>query len=117
VAFVRTIPGGIELELWVVPRASHPGLGPLHGARLRVAVSAPPVDDAANEAVRTLIAEALFLPRGEVRIVRGVTGRNKTLRINGDAAALLLRAQSLAAASVVAAAEKVPKTHRGSDEG
>ncbi len=96
--FVRTVSGGIDLEVWVVPRAAHPGLGPLHGERLRAAVSAPPVDGAANEAVRTLIAEALGVARSAVAIVRGESGRNKTLRISGDPSALLLHAQSLGAA-------------------
>ncbi len=98
-SFVRSIATGIELQVWVVPRASRPGLGPLRGERLRVAVSAPPVDDAANEAVRALIAEAVGVARGEVAIVHGATGRNKTLRVTGDPAVLLLRAQSLAPAA------------------
>jgi uncharacterized protein (TIGR00251 family) len=95
--FVRAIQGGIELEVWVTPRASRPALGPLHGERLRVAVSAPPVDGAANDAVRALIADALGVARGEVTVVRGTSGRNKTLRIVGEPAALLarLRAQGI----------------------
>lgn len=101
--FVRSVAaagGGIELDIWVVPRASRPGLGPVEAGRdrLRAAVSAPPVDGAANEAVRELVAEALHVPRGQVSIVRGATGRQKTLRVVGDSRLLLERVEALAVA-------------------
>ena len=58
------------------------------GDRLRVAVTAPPVDGAANAAVVRALAEALGVPRRAVTIVRGETGRRKTVRIEGpDASA------------------------------
>ena len=92
---VRATATGIELDVWVTPRASQPGLGPLRGDRLRAAVSAPPVDGEANEAVRALVAKQLGVLRGQVTLVRGATGRNKTLAVSGDPAALQQRAQAL----------------------
>lgn len=92
---VRATATGIELDVWVTPRAAKPGLGPLRGDRLRAAVSAPPVDGEANEAVRALVAKQLGVLRSQVALVRGATGRNKTLAITGDPAALRLLAQSL----------------------
>ena len=92
---VRATPTGIELDVWVSPRASKPGLGPLRGERLRAAVSAPPVDGEANEAVRALLAAELGVARGQVALVRGATGRNKTFVVSGDAPTLLGRAQAL----------------------
>lgn len=94
-SFFRAFDGGLDLLIWVAPRASRPGLGPLHGERLRAAVSAPPVDGAANEALRELFAEALSVPRGAVSIVQGATGRNKTVRVSGETSALLARLKSL----------------------
>jgi uncharacterized protein (TIGR00251 family) len=76
----------------VQPRASRPGLGPVVGDRLRVSVSAPPVDGKANAAVISAVAEALGLPRAAVEIVRGQTGRRKTVRIQGATRAALERA-------------------------
>lgn len=96
--FVRIAKGGIELSVWVVPRASRPGVGPLHGERLRIAVSAPPVEGAANEAVRELVAAALGVPRGDVTVLSGAAGRNKVLRVSGDSAALSARAEALGGA-------------------
>ena len=96
-AAVRATPTGIELDVWVTPRASQPGLGPLRGERLRAAVSAPPVDGEANEAVRALVAKQLGVPRGQVAVLRGATGRNKTLAVSGDSAALVARLGALGA--------------------
>jgi uncharacterized protein YggU (UPF0235/DUF167 family) len=98
---VRATPTGIELDVWVSPRASKPGLGPLRGERLRAAVSAAPVDGEANEAVRELLARQLGVARGQVALLRGATGRNKTLGVSGDAATLLLRAQALCGEAAV----------------
>lgn len=85
---------GIELDVWVSPRASRAALGPRHGERLKAAVTAPPVEGAANEAVCELVATALGMPRRTVEIVRGATGRNKTLRVTGTPATLFARASA-----------------------
>jgi hypothetical protein len=55
-------------------------------------VTAPPVDGKANEAVVRAFAEALDLPKGAVEIVRGETGRRKTVRLRGVTLARLLAA-------------------------
>lgn len=67
----------------VQPRASRPGVGPVAGDRLRVSVTAPPVDGKANAAVIEAVAEAFGVRRAAVSIVRGETGRRKTLHIAG----------------------------------
>lgn len=81
--------GGITFDVQVVPRAARDRLGPVHGQRLKVHLTAPPVDGAANEALIALVARALGRRRHEVQILRGATGRHKTLRVAGiDRAAL-----------------------------
>lgn len=91
----RLRPDGIQLDLRVTPRASRAAVGGLHGERLIVRVNAPPVDGAANDAVRTALAEALGVGRAAVTLVRGETARDKTVAITGDPAALLERARGL----------------------
>lgn len=86
---VRQRTDGVELDLQVVPRASRESLGPVHGDRLKLHVSAPPVDGAANEAVRALLARLLGVPRGQVTISAGLTGRKKTVTVAGDPTALV----------------------------
>ena len=86
---VREDSDAITFDVQVVPRASRDRLGPVHGERLKVQLTAPPVDGAANEALVALVARALGRARGDVTIVRGETGRKKTLRVRGTTAAAL----------------------------
>ncbi len=82
--------GAITFNVQVVPRASRERLGPLLGDRLKVQLCAPPVDGAANEALRALLAKVLGVARRDVEIVRGETGRKKTVRVVGASRARLL---------------------------
>ena len=85
------VAAALVFDIQVVPRASRTAVGPSVGERLRVAVSAPPVDGAANAAVIEALAEAFGVPRRAVEIVRGQTGRRKTVRLAGASAELLAR--------------------------
>jgi len=87
---VREADGAITFDVQVVPRASRNSLGPVHGDRLKVQLTAPPVDGEANDALVARVAKALGRPRGDVAIVRGATGRKKTLRVAGVSRAALL---------------------------
>lgn len=86
--------GAVTVDVVVQPRATREGVGPVVGDRLRIAVNAPPVDGKANEAVVRVLAGALGVPKSAIEIVRGETGRRKTLRIRGVTRDALLRAQS-----------------------
>ena len=50
---------------------------------MKIQVTAPPVDAAANEALLRLLAEALACPRGAVQLVRGNTSRHKQVAVRG----------------------------------
>jgi uncharacterized protein (TIGR00251 family) len=75
--------GALTFDVLVVPRASRERIGPVHGDRLKIQLTAPPVDGAANEALIALLARALAVPKGQIEIVRGSTGRRKTVRVRG----------------------------------
>jgi uncharacterized protein len=81
-AYVRLQPDGeIWLSVKVQPRASRNEIdGPL-GNELKIKVTAPPVDSAANEALLRFLAETLGCPKGSVRLVRGGTSRHKIIAI------------------------------------
>jgi uncharacterized protein (TIGR00251 family) len=81
--------GALTIDVLVVPRASRTTVGPLQGDRLRVAVTAPPVDGEANAAVIAALADAFGVRRTAVRILRGERGRRKTVQITGANAATL----------------------------
>ena len=84
--------GAVTLDIAVKPRSSREGIGPVQGDRLCVAVNAPPVDGKANEAVVRVLAETFKVARSAVTIVRGETGRKKTVRMAGVTAAAIHRA-------------------------
>jgi uncharacterized protein (TIGR00251 family) len=89
---VRATDDGIAFDVLVSPRASRARLGPVHGERIKVAVTSPPVDGEANAAVIELVARALGVTRGAVEITAGVASRRKTVRVRGVDAAALWRA-------------------------
>jgi len=84
--------GAVTLDIVVKPRSSREGIGPVQGDRLVVAVNAPPVEGKANQAVIRVLAEVFGVPRSSVAIMRGETGRRKTVRIAGAGAAAVVRA-------------------------
>lgn len=80
-AYLKPQGDGILLSIKVQPRASKNEIGEALGAELKVKVTAPPVDSAANEAVLRLLADVLDCPRGGVQLVRGNTSRHKQILI------------------------------------
>ena len=70
------------LVVRVQPRASKNALRLGGNGQLRVAVTAPPVDDAANTAVRAYMADSLGIGKGRVQICAGLRSREKTLKIS-----------------------------------
>jgi len=81
--FLKAVPGGVCLLLKVQPRASKNEIGEVVHDELRIKVTAPPVDAAANEAVLRLLAERLDCPRGAVQLIRGQTSRHKQVLVRG----------------------------------
>ena len=75
--------GGVTLDVLVTPRASRERIGPVVGDRLKIAVTAPPVDGEANAAVIAALARALGVPRSQVTLVAGASGRRKRVRVEG----------------------------------
>jgi uncharacterized protein (TIGR00251 family) len=55
----------------------------MNDGRLKVRVTASPVDGAANRAVVKLLARHLGVKRRQIEITHGFTGRDKVIRITG----------------------------------
>ena len=75
--------GTIVIAVRVTPRASRDAIEGEHEGALRVRLTAPPVDDRANDALRRLLAERLNVPISAVRIVAGEKSRTKRVEIPG----------------------------------
>ena len=94
--------GVVRFDVRVQPRASRTAVGGAHGGALRVRLSAPPVDGAANAALVDALADALGVPRRAVRIVAGAASRGKVVEVDagdggGAAARIGERVRALAA--------------------
>lgn len=83
----------------LTPRASAERIDGVADGRLRVAVTAPPVDNQANEALLRLLAKRWRLPRRDLSIVTGATSRNKIVFVAGGPAELIRRLMPLIAGS------------------
>ena len=88
-AYLQVRPDGLLLAIKVQPRASFNEIGEPLGAELRVKVTAPPVDSAANEAVLRLLAGRLDCARNQVELVRGHASRHKVIKLRGLSAAIV----------------------------
>ena len=89
-SFLRVQADGVLLSVKLQPRASANEIGEALGSELRIKVTAPPVDAAANEALVKLLAQQLDCPRNRVEILRGHTSRHKTIKLHGLAAEAVL---------------------------
>ncbi len=78
--------GAVCFDVRVAPRASRAAITGVHAGALKLSLTAPPVDGAANAALIELLADALAVPRRAVRIARGEHGRNKTVCVEGTSA-------------------------------
>ena len=81
--FIRAQPDGTLLFVKVQPRASKNAIGPPQGNELKIHVTAPPVDAAANDALIRFLAETLDCGRNQIEIVRGHKSRHKVLKLHG----------------------------------
>jgi uncharacterized protein len=75
--------GAVVFAVRVQPRASRDAVGGEWRGALKVRLTAPPVDDKANEALRRLLAERLNVPLGAVTILAGARARTKRVAVSG----------------------------------
>ncbi|TPE50137.1 DUF167 domain-containing protein [Amaricoccus solimangrovi] len=81
----KEVPGGVELAVRLTPRGGRAAIDGLAEAGgqpvLRVRVSAPPVEGAANAALIACLSDLLGLPRSAITLLAGERARVKRLRL------------------------------------
>jgi uncharacterized protein (TIGR00251 family) len=84
-AGLRILPveDGATFGVKVVPRASRDELAGIQRGALRVRLTAPPVEGAANRALVEFVAEILGIPKRDVDIVSGHGSRRKVVAVRG----------------------------------
>jgi uncharacterized protein (TIGR00251 family) len=90
--FAKNVADGCALTVRVHPGARKNGVTGVHAEAVKIALTTPPVDGKANEALIAFLAEALRVPRARIAIVAGLNSRAKTLRITGLSAAEVVAA-------------------------
>lgn len=71
------------LSVRIQPRSSKNGVTRMEDGSLKIRLTAPPVDGAANEALVTFLSDTLSISKSQVEIVSGLTGRQKVVRVSG----------------------------------
>ncbi len=82
-SWVTGHPLGASITVWLQPRASRNTVAMVRGDALKIKVTAPPVEHAANLALVRCLTEWLDCPRHAVVIARGHTARRKVVLIVG----------------------------------
>lgn len=74
---------GVRMSIRVQPRASASELAGVFGDAVKVRLTAPPVEGAANEALVEFLAGTFGIPRRAVTIVSGARSRSKIVELTG----------------------------------
>ncbi|WP_447963270.1 DUF167 domain-containing protein [Nitrospira sp. Ecomares 2.1] len=80
---------GIEIRIYVQPRASKTEIIGLHGEALKIRLAAPPVDGQANTELCRFLARQLGVPQKDVQLKSGVSSRQKRVFIAGKTLAAI----------------------------
>ena len=71
------------IDIHVQPGARKTEVVGVYGEAIKIKVAATPERGIANDALIEFIAERLDIPKSAVKLVRGRTGRSKTIAIEG----------------------------------
>jgi uncharacterized protein (TIGR00251 family) len=75
--------GGVTLWVRVSPRSSKNGVGGVIEGAVKITLTAPPVDGAANAALIETLAKLCKIPKSNISIISGQTARQKRVRLAG----------------------------------
>ena len=79
---IYTVTGnGIILNLNIQPRSSKNQVCGVQDNALKIRLTSPPVDGAANKLCREFLADLLDVPKSAVEIISGETSRHKRVRV------------------------------------
>ena len=81
--------GCIILNVRVIPRASKDAIQGVMGDALKIRITAPPVEGKANAHLVKFLSKHWKIPRANIAILSGETGRNKRLRISNPSDEML----------------------------
>lgn len=74
---------GVKLPVYIQPNASKSEIIGPHNGALKIKIHAPPVDGKANKALIEFLSKVLNIPKKQVVLLKGESGRNKSVEITG----------------------------------
>jgi len=72
-----------RIELHVIPKAKRTAVAGMHDGRIKLEIADPPVDGKANLEVVRFLSKTLKLKKADVRLVSGLTSRQKVVELDG----------------------------------
>ena len=75
--------GRVRFAVRVQPRAANSEITGIHGDAMKIRLTAPPVDGAANEELVAFLSKVFVVARKSVRILAGESSRSKIVEIDG----------------------------------
>ena len=81
-SFLTSHENGVVITVYIQPRASRNRIHGPHGNALKIAITAPPVDNKANAAVIAFLAKLFDLPKSAVLLMSGQQNRSKRLLLS-----------------------------------
>ena len=89
---MRRNPEGIIFKVFVQPKSSKNIIVGLHGDALKIKLTAPPVENAANAMCVKFLAKALSVSKSSIEIIAGHTSRNKQVLLKTGQASITAEA-------------------------
>lgn len=74
---------GVIFNIHVQPRASRNEICGIQGEEIKLRLTSPPVEDAANKLCMEFLAKQLGVAKSRVSIIAGTKSRHKTVRVSG----------------------------------
>ena len=81
---IRKTPDGVAFKVLVQPRSSKNMIAGLHEDALKIKLTAPPVDNAANRMCLKFLAKSLNASKSALKIITGHTSRHKMILLRSD---------------------------------
>ncbi len=107
---VQPTPGGVTIKVFVAPRSSANQVMGEHNGAVKIALTAPPVEGAANKALVEFLAKLLGVPRSSLSIVSGETSRQKMVKVLGVSSE---QAVQMLVGDGTAKTPRAPRTRQG----
>ncbi len=81
----------VTIKIYAAPQSSTNKVVGVHNGAIKVALTAPAVEGAANKALVEFVAKVLEVPKGAVRLTSGETSRHKVVAVTGVGAQAALK--------------------------